>query len=665
MASTEKFGQSECQDRSKLASFEGKESFWELRSRIRQQSGIKRGYLRTSLQSCKLSQNEEKLDALIAVYKNTKTKSTMLNGLLYIRVTPVVGGNSSGLGIKPDNARSFLEKTLLASQEYENALMAAGDILKLRDRETMTMLENKVETLNKQLERGKDLLPNYRKNDLLAEKDAVQERCEQLKSVSTLDNTDSRRKFNVRKRKLAMSLIDEQRIKKRKLGAGAKQRLDHDDEVFIAKAIEEKSSAHGRRHDTVLYHGHRVKKRDFLALANYSLSKRGKKLIKSANTVLLRSRPRNIRSQTAKRHLGSWLFCAKKPPKTEESVSVSTHYQRAHIKSIKHDMFSKNHGKCLVLSMDDKAYLRPGTDVGARNVKTMKVFDVTDVDKQKKLPLHDFSPSEVYQTPASFRFMTGHIDSVNGKEELMIDADQTAVIIRPKFYIGSSGSVLASDYIHLRWKLPQLFDDRHTHLSLPLHRFIISLHDIFFYFKDTTMMDDVACVTDDLECKFRNYESERLSWLAHQVERRMTTWFEEKGCLEEDDRNVIELENNARKVQEGALQLEKDIRSHTVSASDVWDKIGELLQIIHDVSDSMKHIGIPKCYGDILKATDAGPGVGISNTEVRYRDIEIVRIHGTERMNRCHRAPHDSGQNEAERSNAAIGEALVDGGALK
>ena len=34
-------------------------------------------------------------------------------------------------------------------------------------------------------------------------------------------------------------------------------------------------------------------------------------------------------------------------------------------------------------------------------------------------------------------------------------------------------------------------------------------------------------------------------------------------------------------------------------------------------------------------------------------------------MNRIHRAPHDSGQKEAERSNAAIGEALVDGRALK
>ena len=40
-------------------------------------------------------------------------------------------------------------------------------------------------------------------------------------------------------------------------------------------------------------------------------------------------------------------------------------------------------------------------------------------------------------------------------------------------------------------------------------------------------------------------------------------------------------------------------------------------------------------------------------------------MHFSDRVNRIHRAPGDSGQNEAERSNAAIGDALVDGGALK
>ena len=55
--------------------------------------------------------------------------------------------------------------------------------------------------------------------------------------------------------------------------------LSHgDDEDFIAKAIEDKASYHGRRHDTVLYTGQRVKKKNLLTIANYRLAQRGKKL---------------------------------------------------------------------------------------------------------------------------------------------------------------------------------------------------------------------------------------------------------------------------------------------------------------------------------------------------------------------------------------------------
>ena len=68
-------------------------------------------------------------------------------------------------------------------------------------------------------------------------------------------------------------------MKRRKLGAGAKRSLDTDDEEFIARSLEETSTAHGRRHD-------RVKKRHFLSLANYNLQCRGKRLIKSSTTVL-------------------------------------------------------------------------------------------------------------------------------------------------------------------------------------------------------------------------------------------------------------------------------------------------------------------------------------------------------------------------------------------
>ena len=50
---------------------------------------------------------------------------------------------------------------------------------------------------------------------------------------------------------------------------------------------------------------------------------------------------------------------------------------------------------------------------------------------------------------------------------------------------------------------------------------------------------------------------------------------------------------------------------------------------------------------------------------MRFSDFEIARIQSSERVNRIHRAPGDSARNEAERTNASIGDALVDGTALK
>ena len=74
---------------------------------------------------------------------------------------------------------------------------------------------------------------------------------------------------------------------------------------------------------------------------------------------------------------------------------------------------------------------------------------------------------------------------------------------------------------------------------------------------------------------------------------------------------------------------------------------------------SIKELRLPLVKTDILKNTDTGPAVGSSNREVRYRDFD------SDYTNRIHRARDDSGQNEAERSNVCIGDALVDGGTLR
>ena len=42
--------------------------------------------------------------------------------------------------------------------------------------------------------------------------------------------------------------------------------------------------------------------------------------------------------------------------------------------------------------------------------------------------------------------------------------------------------------------------------------------------------------------------------------------------------------------------------------------------------------------------TDDGPGISVTNTDVKFRDAEITVIHNPDYCIRCHRSRDDSGQ---------------------
>ena len=81
--------------------------------------------------------------------------------------------------------------------------------------------------------------------------------------------------------------------------------------------------------------------------------------------------------------------------------------------------------------------------------------------------------------------------------------------------------------------------------------------------------------------------------------------------------------------------------------------------------DFIEKLELPRLCNYVMEATDAVQVLVSSILKVKYKDLEMARINGWTHLNRIHRAPHDSAQNEAERSSAAIGEALVDGGVVK
>ena len=63
--------------------------------------------------------------------------------------------------------------------------------------------------------------------------------------------------------------------------------------------------------------------------------------------------------------------------------------------------------------------------------------------------------------------------------------------------------------------------------------------------------------------------------------------------------------------------------------------------------------------------TDAGPGLACNNFEVQFRDGELAIIHNSDYRIRLHSSRGNSSDNEAERTNNAIGDSIEDGATLE
>ena len=139
------------------------------------------------------------------------------------------------------------------------------------------------------------------------------------------------------------------------------------------------------------------------------------------------------------------------------------------------------------------------------------------------------------------------------------DQDQSAVIIRPKYYIGSCGSVWASDYMRLSHELPMLFQEASSgnNYSIEFRKLVTSTHDVVFYFVDVTLKEDVICATPQTGCQHYCYENEKLAWLVeNQLDEIMRIWTEDKERDKESEEILAnELLGKLVSIKENAASL--------------------------------------------------------------------------------------------------------------
>ena len=108
---------------------------------------------------------------------------------------------------------------------------------------------------------------------------------------------------------------------------------------------------------------------------------------------------------------------------------------------------------------------------------------------------------------------------------------------------------------------------------------------------------------------------------------------------------------------------EKDIKDS--DSKEFQDLLKSVLLSCQRILALLNELQLPKLKPRCCDLTDAGPGVGVTNYEVKFRAAEICRMFDSDYWVRVHRSQGDSGQGEAERTNSAIGDAGVDGSTIE
>lgn len=221
--------------------------------------------------------------------------------------------------------------------------------------------------------------------------------------------------------------------------------------------------------------------------------------------------------------------------------------------------------------------------------------------------------------------------------------DDSFVFMRPKAFVGSSGSVLASEDMEVRAIRPDLYEIEGSELSIPFCGYCSRIKDKIKHFILSTNEHDVLSVNVETKCIYRQYEHQRLAHSLEYLESTMAKCYLSKMHDHEKD-----LCAQVQSLLEVVMSQMKDVRSSYCSSSELWQEHTQLLEVCEQVLHILSSFSLPGVKPRVLELTDAGPGVGCNNNEVQYRMVEKILIHKLDKIVCIHRASGDSGQNEAK-----------------
>ena len=201
-----------------------------------------------------------------------------------------------------------------------------------------------------------------------------------------------------------------------------------------------------------------------------------------------------------------------------------------------------------------------------------------------------------------------------------------------------------------------------------LRRLCAEVHDAVFLYVDMCEKQDLSNAITSNECM--KYEIARVKHAQKLIEMSVqqfkTDPDAQKDCIlfEQDINPLITECLCALDSMLGKLESD-EYENEDEKEADILQSSQDIATAFAALCTNLQTIKLPEVKPRWADLTDAGPGVGVSNFSVRFRDAEMARLLNSDYRVRCHRSRDDSGQGEAERTNSAIGDAVVDGATIE
>ena len=254
----------------------------------------------------------------------------------------------------------------------------------------------------------------------------------------------------------------------------------------------------------------------------------------------------------------------------------------------------------------------------------------------------------------------------DGIEKLITDNDVHVVIVRPKTYVPSSGSSWANETHRLRCLYPDAHEvpseNELVKYSPEIRQFCATVYCDVYMLYDMTMAEDLRKMKQSRPCPHRDYELKRLRHFLHRLDCCCTATEAQKNKINKTDSTLIDnIRSSLTPLTNHCTKLVEQLKEGKRPEVDAFD---ELEAQAHEVLNHLNSLRLPPVKPRWAEFTDAGPGVGVNNVEVKIRSAEPDIIYNRDYRIRVHRFRGNSGQNEAERKNCAIGDVVVDGATI-